>query len=110
MLGYLGDPAATAAAVTDAGGAFARATSADSTRPAGCSLTGRLKDLIISGGHEHRAGRDRGGRLPPPELVAAAAAVGIPDARWGETPVWSPCPRTGTRSRRASCSPTAAPS
>jgi acyl-CoA synthetase (AMP-forming)/AMP-acid ligase II len=49
-------------------------------------LTGRIKDLIISGGMN----------VPPTEIeavaashpaVASAMAVGIPDARWGETPI-----------------------
>lgn len=49
-------------------------------------LTGRIKDLIISGGMN----------IPPTEIetvaathpaVASALAVGIPDARWGETPI-----------------------
>lgn len=49
-------------------------------------LTGRIKDLIISGGLN----------VPPTEIeavaashpaVASAMAVGIPDPRWGETPI-----------------------
>jgi acyl-CoA synthetase (AMP-forming)/AMP-acid ligase II len=57
-------------------------------------LTGRIKDLIISGGMN----------IPPTEIeavatthpaVASAMVVGIPDARWGETPVVIAVPKRG---------------
>lgn len=57
-------------------------------------LTGRIKDLIISGGMN----------IPPTEIeavaathpaVASAMAVGIPDARWGETPIVIAVPKPG---------------
>lgn len=57
-------------------------------------LTGRIKDLIISGGLN----------IPPTEIeavaathpaVASAMAVGIPDARWGETPIVIAVPKRG---------------
>ena len=57
-------------------------------------LTGRIKDLIISGGMN----------VPPTEIeavaashpaVASAMAVGIPDARWGETPIVIAVPKRG---------------
>jgi len=57
-------------------------------------LTGRIKDLIISGGMN----------IPPTEIeavaathpaVASAMAVGIPDARWGETPIVIAVPKRG---------------
>jgi len=57
-------------------------------------LTGRIKDLIISGGLN----------IPPTEIeavaashpaVASAMAVGIPDPRWGETPIVIAVPKRG---------------
>ncbi|MEK6719460.1 MAG: AMP-binding protein [Chloroflexota bacterium] len=58
-------------------------------------LTGRIKDLIISGGMN----------IAPTEIeavaashpgVASAMAVGIPDARWGETPIVVAIPKRGS--------------
>jgi acyl-CoA synthetase (AMP-forming)/AMP-acid ligase II len=85
MLGYLNDDVATLAAIHPSGairtgdlGVFD-----DSGR---LYLTGRKKDIIISGGLN----------IAPVEIeaiacthprVAMAAAVGIPDDRWGETPI-----------------------
>ena len=85
MRGYLGDPAATAAAVTPSGairtGDLGRFDESGRLR-----LTGRLKDLIISGGMNIAPAEIEAAACRHPQ-VAAAAAVGLPDARWGETPV-----------------------
>lgn len=85
MLGYDGDDEATQAAKTRDGsmltGDLGRIDELGRV-----FLTGRLKDIIISGGLN----------IAPAEIeavaclhpgVAAAAVVGIPDPRWGETPV-----------------------
>lgn len=59
------------------------------------ALTGRIKDIIISGGMN----------IAPSEIEAAAVAhadvvsavvVGVPDARWGETPIVVAIPRRGS--------------
>jgi acyl-CoA synthetase (AMP-forming)/AMP-acid ligase II len=49
-------------------------------------LTGRIKDLIISGGLNIAPAEVEAVAAAHP-AVAAATVVGIPDARWGETPV-----------------------
>ena len=49
-------------------------------------LTGRLKDLIITGGLNVAPAEIEAVACHHPQ-VGAAAVVGIPDARWGETPV-----------------------
>jgi acyl-CoA synthetase (AMP-forming)/AMP-acid ligase II len=49
-------------------------------------LTGRLKDLIITGGLNVAPAEIEAIACHHP-LVGAAAVVGIPHARWGETPV-----------------------
>ena len=49
-------------------------------------LTGRIKDLIISGGLNIAPSEIEAVAVTHP-AVAAAVVVGIPDARWGETPV-----------------------
>ena len=93
MQGYLGDQAATSAAVTEAGairtGDLGRFDEAGRLK-----LTGRLKDLIISGGMNIAPAEIEAAACRHP-LVAAAAAVGLPDARWGETPVIVAVPRHG---------------
>ncbi|HET7571264.1 MAG TPA: AMP-binding protein [Gaiellaceae bacterium] len=93
MLGYYGDPEATEATKTSDGsmltGDLGRMDEAGRV-----FLTGRLKDIIISGGLN----------IAPAEIeavaclhpgVAAAAVVGIPDPRWGETPVVVAVPSRG---------------
>jgi acyl-CoA synthetase (AMP-forming)/AMP-acid ligase II len=91
MLGYDGDAEATRAATTRDGSML----TGDLGRIDDLGrvfLTGRLKDIIISGGLN----------IAPAEIeavacrhpgVAAAAVVGIPDPRWGETPVLVAVPR-----------------
>jgi fatty-acyl-CoA synthase/long-chain acyl-CoA synthetase len=48
------------------------------------TLTGRLKDLIIRGG-ENIAPAEIESCLAEHEAVLAAAVLGVPDERWGET-------------------------
>ncbi|WP_026877103.1 class I adenylate-forming enzyme family protein [Jiangella gansuensis] len=94
MRGYFGDAAATNGALT--------ATGALRTGDIGrvddrglVFLTGRLKDIIISGGLN----------VAPAEIEAAAfghggvqeaIVVGIPSDRWGETPVVVAVPKSGS--------------
>lgn len=85
MRGYYNNRAASAAALTE--------SSAIKTGDLGTidergwvRLTGRLKDLIITGGLNVAPAEIEAFACDHP-LVGAAAVVGIPDARWGETPV-----------------------
>ncbi|SDU46789.1 class I adenylate-forming enzyme family protein [Jiangella alkaliphila] len=94
MRGYFGDVTATNGALT--------ATGALRTGDIGrvddrglVFLTGRLKDIIISGGFN----------VAPAEIEAVAfrhggvqeaIVVGIPSARWGETPVVVAVPKPGS--------------
>ena len=93
MKGYLGDRAATDAALGPDGairtGDLGRLDDQGRLR-----LTGRLKDLIISGGFNIAPAEIETAACRHP-LVAAAAAVGIPDDRWGETPVIVAVPAHG---------------
>jgi acyl-CoA synthetase (AMP-forming)/AMP-acid ligase II len=93
MQGYLGDAEATAAALTPSGairtGDLGRFDEFGRLR-----LTGRLKDLIISGGMNIAPAEIEAAACRHPN-VAAAAAVGIPDERWGETPVVVAVPAHG---------------
>lgn len=85
MRGYLNDPAATAATLTEDGSI--RTGDLGTVGPDGqVRLTGRLKDLIISGGLNIAPAELEAAACRHPH-VAAAAAVGIPDEQWGETPV-----------------------
>jgi acyl-CoA synthetase (AMP-forming)/AMP-acid ligase II len=93
MLGYWNDAPATELALT-ADGAIRTGDIGTLDAAGSLHLTGRLKDLIISGGLN----------IAPAEIetvacmhprVAAAAVVGIPDPRWGETPVIVAVPARG---------------
>jgi acyl-CoA synthetase (AMP-forming)/AMP-acid ligase II len=93
MRGYLGDPEATAGALTPAG-AIRTGDLAYLDDAGLLHLKGRLKDLIISGGMG----------IAPAEIeltacrhprVATAAVVGVPHPRWGETPVVVAVPAAG---------------
>jgi fatty-acyl-CoA synthase len=85
MPGYLDDEEATQAALTP-GGAIRTGDQGRFDEAGRLVLTGRLKDLIISGGFNIAPAEIEAVACRHPQ-VAAAAAVGIPDERWGETPV-----------------------
>jgi len=93
MLGYWNDPAATAQALT-ADGAICTGDIGTLDGSGNLHLTGRLKDLIISGGLNIAPAEIETVACTHPR-IAAAAVVGIPDARWGETPVIVAVPTRG---------------
>ena len=89
MNGYHGQPEATAAATWhDAGGRrFIRTGDLGRFDADGfLTLVGRKKDIIISGGFNVYP-VDLEAALAAHAAVAEAAVVGVPSARWGETPV-----------------------
>ncbi len=84
MRGYYNDAAATAASFQ---GDLLRTGDLGQIDERGwLHLTGRLKDIIISGGLNVAPAEIEAFACHHPE-VGAAAVVGIPDERWGETPV-----------------------
>ncbi|MGQ4618603.1 AMP-binding protein [Nocardia sp. R7R-8] len=83
MIEYYRNPDATASAV-DAEGWLHTGDLGAMDERGFITLTGRLKDLIISGG-ENIAPAEVESRLVEHDAVAQAAVVGIPDAKWGET-------------------------
>ena len=85
MIGYLGDPAGTRAATT-AAGAMRTGDLGTFAGDGALMLTGRLKDLIITGGMNVAPAEIEAVACRHPS-VASAVVVGIPDSRWGETPV-----------------------
>jgi acyl-CoA synthetase (AMP-forming)/AMP-acid ligase II len=85
MVGYLGDQPGTTAATT-ANGAMRTGDLGRFTEDGSLILTGRLKDLIISGGLNVAPAEIEAVACRHPS-VASAVVVGIPDAHWGETPV-----------------------
>jgi fatty-acyl-CoA synthase len=94
MVGYLGDPDATTSAVTPDGAMRTGDIGRVDDRGL-LFLTGRLKDIIISGGLN----------IAPAEIesvafghrdVHEAIVIGVPSERWGETPVVVAVRRTGT--------------
>lgn len=82
MIGYLHDPAATAAAV-DSDGFLHTGDLGVMDERGYLTHTGRLKDLIIRGG-ENIAPAEIEACLANHELVAEASAIGLPDDRLGE--------------------------
>lgn len=93
MQGYLRDDSATRAALTPSG-AMRTGDLGRIDEQGRLHLTGRIKDVIISGGLN----------ISPVEIesvaclhpgVATAAVVGIPDEEWGETPVVVVAPERG---------------
>jgi acyl-CoA synthetase (AMP-forming)/AMP-acid ligase II len=85
MAGYWDDPDATAEAAT-IDGAICTGDIGRLDEDGALYLTGRLKDLIISGGLNIAPAEIEAVACTHPQ-IAAAAVVGIPDDRWGETPV-----------------------
>ncbi|MBJ7593778.1 MAG: AMP-binding protein [Candidatus Dormibacteraeota bacterium] len=85
MLGYLDAPAATAA-VLDRAGWMRTGDLGEFDESGRLRLTGRLKDQINSGGLKVAPGEIESVALRHPQVIAAVV-VGIPDLRWGETPV-----------------------
>jgi fatty-acyl-CoA synthase len=94
MLGYLGDPEATDAVTTESG-AIRTGDLGQLDEDGALFLTGRLKDLIISGGLNVAPAEVEAAVCRHP-AVANAVVVGIPDARWGETPVVVAVPMPGS--------------
>lgn len=83
MMCYLGDPVATEATI-DADGWVHTGDLGSMDDRGYITLTGRLKDLIISGG-ENIAPAEVESRLVEHEQIAQAAVVGVPHDKWGET-------------------------
>lgn len=85
MAGYLNDEIASDAAFTATGAL--RTGDVGVLDDTGClSLTGRSKDIIISGGLNVAPAEIEAVACRHPQ-VACACVIGIPHARWGETPV-----------------------
>lgn len=84
MLGYYRDPAATEAAFE---GGWFHSGDLGVMHPDGyVELRGRLKDVIITGG-ENVSAVEVEHALEAHLAVSEASVVGVPDDRWGETPV-----------------------
>ncbi|MFE6926027.1 class I adenylate-forming enzyme family protein [Nocardia sp. NPDC057663] len=83
MIEYYRDPASTAAAV-DAEGWLHTGDLGSMDSRGYVTVTGRLKDLIISGG-ENIAPAEVESRLLEHAAIQQAAVVGVPHEKWGET-------------------------
>ena len=83
MEGYYNDPQATASAIQD--GWFHTGDAAVVHSDGYVEIRDRFKDVIISGGENISSIEVEGVLLRHPD-VFEAAVVGIPDAKWGETP------------------------
>ncbi|WP_405138663.1 class I adenylate-forming enzyme family protein [Nocardia sp. NBC_01388] len=84
MIEYFRDPDATAA-IVDAEGWLHTGDLGSMDSRGFVTVTGRLKDMIISGG-ENIAPAEVESRLVEHDAVQQAAVVGVPHDRWGETP------------------------
>jgi acyl-CoA synthetase (AMP-forming)/AMP-acid ligase II len=84
MRGYWGDPAVTAAATDD--GWLLTGDQAAITPDGRVLLKGRSKEVIISGGANVYP-IEVEAVLATSSLVKECAVIGVPDTRWGETPV-----------------------
>ena len=93
MLGYHGDEATTAAVMTE-DGAIRTGDLGRIDEHGRVFLTGRLKDLIISGGLNVAPAEIEAVACEHPGILTAVV-VGIPDERWGETPVVVAVPARG---------------
>lgn len=79
--GYLDDPAATAATITDG---WLHTGDVGRLDPDGLlTIVDRAKDVVVTGG-ENVASREVEEALLSHPLVAQAAVIGLPDDRWGE--------------------------
>jgi fatty-acyl-CoA synthase len=85
MAGYWNDPKATAQATTPEG-AICTGDIGRLDDGGALYLLGRSKDLIISGGLNISPAEIEAIACTHPR-ISAAAAIGVPDERWGETPV-----------------------
>lgn len=84
MRGYWGNPAATEDAIRE-GGWLRTGDAAYVDEDGFVFLHDRVKDMIVSGGENvYPAEAERVLRQHP--AVADLAVIGVPDARWGETP------------------------
>jgi acyl-CoA synthetase len=95
MLGYYEDPEATRAAFNRHGWFMTGDLGALDERGY-LRITGRLKDIIIRGGHNIHPARIEALAMRHP-AVARAAAVPVKDARLGEKVCLAVMPRKGTR-------------
>jgi len=94
MDGYLGDPAATSAAIDDAG--WLRTGDAGSMDQRGyLAIRGRVKEMIIRGG-ENIYPREIEDVLLSHPAVAQVAVVGVASTFWGEEVGAVICPAGGT--------------
>jgi acyl-CoA synthetase (AMP-forming)/AMP-acid ligase II len=94
MLGYFGDPEATAATIDEAGWLHTGDIGTLDER-GNLRITDRLKDMFIVGGFNAYPAEIEGIMLTHPE-VAQVAVIGVPDERMGEVGAAFVVPRSGT--------------
>jgi feruloyl-CoA synthase len=92
MTGYLDDPDATAAAVTD--GWYRTGDLARVDDDGYLFIVDRLKDMIVTGG-ENVYSKEVEDALQGVEGIAECAVIGVPHDAWGETVVAVVVPRPG---------------